>query len=132
MTTRVAADEIRIFPPAPGQSMQWHVIGDSVMGGVSSGSARRDAEGNLVFEGTISLERNGGFASVRSAPAAIGARHAVAVSPRGDTVAPLQLAERAHVVGMVVREKDALEAPALREELVEKPPETRLLARIDG
>lgn len=35
------------------------------MGGESNGSFSIDNEGNGVFEGTISLENNGGFSSVR-------------------------------------------------------------------
>lgn len=47
----------------------WSPIDDRVMGGVSSSRLRHDRAGHAVFEGTVSLERNGGFASVRSAPA---------------------------------------------------------------
>ena len=35
------------------------------MGGVSQGKFSIDTDGNGVFEGTISLEKNGGFSSVR-------------------------------------------------------------------
>jgi len=38
------------------------------MGGVSRSTLRHDPAGYAVFEGTVSLERNGGFASVRSEP----------------------------------------------------------------
>jgi hypothetical protein len=47
----------------------WSAIDDRVMGGVSQSGLRHDAAGHAVFAGTVSLERNGGFASVR-APAA--------------------------------------------------------------
>lgn len=43
----------------------WRIIDDGVMGGVSQGKFSIDTEGNGVFEGTISLENNGGFSSVR-------------------------------------------------------------------
>jgi monofunctional biosynthetic peptidoglycan transglycosylase len=43
----------------------WSNIDDTVMGGVSS-SRMRVQEGSAVFEGEVSLENNGGFASVRS------------------------------------------------------------------
>ena len=36
------------------------------MGGRSSGTIERTAEGTLRFEGSLSLENNGGFASFRS------------------------------------------------------------------
>ena len=42
----------------------WRAINDGVMGGVSSGRMVQNGE-NLRFEGTLSLENNGGFASVR-------------------------------------------------------------------
>jgi hypothetical protein len=51
----------------------WFSIDDRVMGGVSTSRLRHDAAGHAVFEGTLSLERNGGFASVRSPPAAFAA-----------------------------------------------------------
>ena len=44
----------------------WHAIDDRVMGGISRSTLRHDPAGHAVFEGTVSLERNGGFASVRS------------------------------------------------------------------
>ena len=43
----------------------WIIIDDVVMGGKSSGSFKLNSEGHGVFEGTISLENNGGFSSVR-------------------------------------------------------------------
>lgn len=46
----------------------WRAIDDRVMGGVSRSSLRHDPAGHAVFEGEVSLERNGGFASVRSSP----------------------------------------------------------------
>jgi len=42
----------------------WQAINDGVMGGISSG--RMEQSGDILrFEGTLSLENNGGFASVR-------------------------------------------------------------------
>jgi NADH dehydrogenase [ubiquinone] 1 alpha subcomplex assembly factor 1 len=43
----------------------WRIIDDGVMGGVSLGKFSIDAEGNGVFDGTVSLENNGGFSSAR-------------------------------------------------------------------
>lgn len=40
------------------------IVNDGVMGGVSQSSLRLDPEG-MFFEGTVSLENNGGFASMR-------------------------------------------------------------------
>jgi NADH dehydrogenase [ubiquinone] 1 alpha subcomplex assembly factor 1 len=50
----------------------WAPIDDRVMGGISRSRLRHDPAGHAVFEGNVSLERNGGFASVRSAPAVRG------------------------------------------------------------
>ena len=41
------------------------IVNDAVMGGVSQSSLRQDIHG-LFFEGLVSLENNGGFASMRS------------------------------------------------------------------
>ena len=43
----------------------WHVVNDTVMGGVSAGKMGTDAEGNGLFEGHVSLDNNGGFTSIR-------------------------------------------------------------------
>jgi NADH dehydrogenase [ubiquinone] 1 alpha subcomplex assembly factor 1 len=47
---------------------EWDAIDDRVMGGVSSSRLRHDPAGHAIFEGNVSLERNGGFASIRSKP----------------------------------------------------------------
>lgn len=44
----------------------WTVINDTVMGGVSRSRMRRSENNTGIFEGTVSLEHNGGFASVRT------------------------------------------------------------------
>ena len=43
----------------------WRIIDDDVMGGLSQGKFSIDPDGNGVFVGTVSLENNGGFSSVR-------------------------------------------------------------------
>ncbi len=43
----------------------WMVVNDGVMGGLSEGTFTAGENGNAVFKGTISLENNGGFSSVR-------------------------------------------------------------------
>ncbi len=42
----------------------WFVVNDGVMGGRSQSTFELDAEGNGLFQGKVSLENNGGFASV--------------------------------------------------------------------
>ncbi|MCU0789324.1 MAG: CIA30 family protein [Verrucomicrobia bacterium] len=46
----------------------WIVVNDDVMGGVSTSQFQVLTNGGAVFSGTVRLENNGGFASVRSAP----------------------------------------------------------------
>lgn len=61
---------------------EWSAIDDGVMGGMSRSRMRHDPAGHAVFEGIVSLERNGGFASVRAQPgdvARVGATHYVLV-----------------------------------------------------
>jgi NADH dehydrogenase [ubiquinone] 1 alpha subcomplex assembly factor 1 len=53
----------------PSSVAEWNAIDDRVMGGVSSSRLRHDPARHADFEGTVSLERNGGFASIRSTPA---------------------------------------------------------------
>jgi len=50
----------------PGEANVWRVINDGVMGGVSSSTWNIAESGAAVFAGNVSLENNGGFASVRS------------------------------------------------------------------
>jgi NADH dehydrogenase [ubiquinone] 1 alpha subcomplex assembly factor 1 len=45
---------------------KWSATDDRVMGGVSRSRLRFDPKGYAVFEGVMSLEQNGGFASVRA------------------------------------------------------------------
>jgi len=59
--------ERRLFDFAdPAATAAWAAIDDTVMGGVSSSELRPTADGTAVFRGTVSLENDGGFASVRS------------------------------------------------------------------
>lgn len=44
---------------------KWKIVDDGVMGGLSNGNFKLNEEGHGVFSGTISLENNGGFSSLR-------------------------------------------------------------------
>lgn len=48
------------------ERLEWRVVNDGVMGGLSQGRISVSEPGTLVFEGTLSLENNGGFSSVRT------------------------------------------------------------------
>lgn len=43
----------------------WQVVDDVVMGGESTSKFGLNSEGNAVFNGTVSLDNNGGFCSVQ-------------------------------------------------------------------
>ncbi len=43
----------------------WIIVDDGVMGGLSQGKFSIDEDGNGVFSGSVSLDNNGGFSSVR-------------------------------------------------------------------
>lgn len=46
--------------------LDWQVVNDGVMGGLSKGNVEITDEGTMKFTGTLSLENNGGFSTVRS------------------------------------------------------------------
>lgn len=48
----------------------WNVVNDGVMGGMSNSTAELTSS-SLLFKGSISLENNGGFASIRSKKSSI-------------------------------------------------------------
>ena len=64
----------------------WAVVNDGVMGGRSSSTLRREEQGTGVFEGHLSLENNGGFASVRTelSEGALEGASRLALRVRGD------------------------------------------------
>jgi hypothetical protein len=47
-------------------SGKWYVVNDDVMGGISESLIKLNDNGTATFSGNLSLENNGGFASVRS------------------------------------------------------------------
>ena len=46
-------------------NQRWYVVNDSVMGGVSNSQVTQTQE-SLLFTGNVSLDNNGGFASIRT------------------------------------------------------------------
>jgi hypothetical protein len=46
----------------------WEIVNDGIMGGVSESRITVSAESLMTFQGTVSREHNGGFASVRTYP----------------------------------------------------------------
>lgn len=65
---------------------EWSVVNDDVMGGRSTSDVERTDDGTLRFHGHVSLENNGGFASVRTdiGPVDLSSFRGVALRVRGD------------------------------------------------
>lgn len=64
----------------------WFIVNDGVMGGLSKSQMQISDEGHAHFTGTVSLENNGGFASVRGllAEAPEAGKQKVRLRVRGD------------------------------------------------
>lgn len=66
--TRILFHSSRDMEPDLPAKLKWQSVNDGVMGGLSEGSVKVNKDNQLVFHGTLSLENNGGFASIRSLP----------------------------------------------------------------
>ncbi len=64
----------------------WQTVNDGVMGGRSNGRFKINDDKKMEFFGTLSLENNGGFASVRARGAKLGLKNgdSIVVRVRGD------------------------------------------------
>ena len=69
-----------------GAATGWRPIDDVVMGGMSASRAVPTDRGTLLFTGRVSLENNGGFASIRSAPQRfdVAGQAGIALRVKGD------------------------------------------------
>lgn len=67
MNAETASNKILFDFTATTNSPAWHIVNDDMMGGVSTSRFEISTNG-AVFSGAVSLENNGGFASVRSSP----------------------------------------------------------------
>jgi hypothetical protein len=64
---------------------QWQIVNDGVMGGLSSSHLQINENGNAVFLGHVSLQNNGGFASVKnSEPLSIEGTDFIRLHVKGD------------------------------------------------
>ena len=68
MKADTATDKTLFDFKAATNSPAWEVVNDDVMGGVSTSQFQVLTNACAVFSGTVRLENNGGFASVRSGP----------------------------------------------------------------
>lgn len=71
---------------APESIRSWTSVNDGVMGGVSEGGFARTDSNTLLFKGTLSLDNNGGFASIRNELRAmdLSGMSGIVVKNRGD------------------------------------------------
>jgi monofunctional biosynthetic peptidoglycan transglycosylase len=85
MNTHAAGDKLLFDFRTATNTVGWQIVNDDVMGGVSASSFRL-TNGVALFQGSVSLENNGGFASVRSAPANhnLSGSDAFVIRVRGD------------------------------------------------
>ncbi len=83
-----AAGEAKVLASfdTPDSTRSWKSVNDGVMGGVSEGGFKRTASNTLLFSGTLSLENNGGFASIRAELPALdlSGLSGIVVKARGD------------------------------------------------
>lgn len=68
VATQEAAQRSLFEFSSPDAVQRWQAVNDGVMGGVSDGRFKITEDGAMEFFGTLSLENNGGFASVRTKP----------------------------------------------------------------
>lgn len=54
------------FAPGETNDLQWQIVNDGVMGGLSKGKTETSDKGVMNFSGNLSLENNGGFSMTRT------------------------------------------------------------------
>ena len=82
MTESPAQDDtpITLFDFSKGISIKnWSIVNDDVMGGISNSKFQLSNSGNGIFQGNVSTENNGGFASVRYTMDEVNIEEATAV-----------------------------------------------------
>lgn len=74
VSTVMCAEESQVLFDFTGAdaAKEWQTVNDGVMGGVSEGNFKIIDKKTLEFFGTLSLENNGGFASVRTRTKKLG------------------------------------------------------------
>ena len=80
-------EEITIIDFSNTSAATWQIVNDSVMGGISRSTLQLHDDGYALFSGSVSLENNGGFASVRTqatAPADLSDFDGLSVRVFGD------------------------------------------------
>ncbi len=81
-----AEDRVLFEFNTPENATAWQTVNDGVMGGRSDGRFKINNDKNMEFFGTLSLENNGGFASVRARAAKleVSSGESIVIRVRGD------------------------------------------------
>lgn len=69
--TQAADQSIAEFDSKENAKLDWRVVNDGVMGGLSRGAVSVSDAGILQFRGNLSLKNNGGFSSIRTGETAL-------------------------------------------------------------
>ena len=82
----ILSDRILFKFDDPNSGRPWQTVNDGVMGGRSEGRFRINDDKRMEFFGTLSLENNGGFASVRARGEKLGLQpgDSIILRVRGD------------------------------------------------
>ena len=86
LSVATAQDRTLFSFDSPEAAKLWQTVNDGVMGGRSVGQFKINEDKKMEFFGTLSLENNGGFASVRSREAKLGLKKgdSIVIRVRGD------------------------------------------------
>lgn len=85
MTLILQSDDLLLFDfNSTVTSGKWYKVNDGVMGGLSQSSLVLNDNGTATFSGNVSLENNGGFASVRTPISKLSSYNGVVLRLKGD------------------------------------------------
>jgi monofunctional biosynthetic peptidoglycan transglycosylase len=78
--------QVAEFSPEESRKLDWRIVDDGVMGGLSQGKREISKDGILRFFGMLSLENNGGFSSLRTGDVKLdlGGAEGVILRVKGD------------------------------------------------
>jgi monofunctional biosynthetic peptidoglycan transglycosylase len=66
ISTNLISQNITMVNPSDNIGIdKWGIVNDGVMGGISQSNIFLNEANNIIFTGNVSLENNGGFASIR-------------------------------------------------------------------
>ena len=66
ISTNLISQNVTMVNPSDNIGIdKWRIVNDGVMGGISKSNIYLNEANNIIFAGNVSLENNGGFASVR-------------------------------------------------------------------